>query len=207
MIVAPENIKNIIFDFGGVILNIDHDLTTKGFIDLGVADFEEKYSQLVQTDLFDNFETGRITPEEFRKKIRTYIPGTVSGRQIDKAWNAMLMDIPRERIIFLENIRKKYRTFLLSNTNAIHYDIYLKDLQKKYGYGSFSDLFEGVYFSFQVGMRKPDMKIFEFVLKENDLDPAETLYIDDSTQHVEGAKKAGLITCFLEKDRSVLEIF
>jgi len=204
--VLTDKIKNIIFDFGGVIINIDHDLTAKAFMELGVTDFEEKYSQLSQTDLFNDFETGRITPEEFRKRIREHIPGKVTDSWIDKAWAAMILDIPSERIALLKEVRKKYRIFLLSNTNAIHYDIFLADLQKRYRYNNFADLFEKAYFSFQTGMRKPDLEIFEMVIKDNDLDPSETLYIDDSPQHIEGAKKAGLVTHYLEEGTDVIDV-
>ena len=201
----PATTKNIIFDFGGVILNIDYKLTEKAFAGLGLMDFHKIYSQAVQSELFDAFETGKISPTEFRAGIRKYI-GTSSDAQIDKAWNAMLLDLPEERVLLLDKLRKTHRLFLLSNTNEIHYTAFTAYMKKKFGRDIFKEVFEKAYVSHQVKMRKPDAEIFELVVAENKLKKEETVFIDDSIQHIEGAKKVGLNAVFLEKGKTILDL-
>ena len=201
------NIKNIIFDFGGVLLNIDYNLTIAGFKKLGLNHFEKYYSQAEQNDLFDKHETGNINPQEFREELKKQIINNCTDEEIDYAWNAMLLDLPKERLELLNSIRTKYRIFLLSNTNKIHHAAFSSSLKIKFNKDIFSDLFEKAYFSHEVKMRKPNAEIFEFVLNENNLKPEETLFIDDSIQHIEGAKKLGLQTIFLKKGESILSYF
>ena len=202
-----DSIKNIIFDFGGVILNIDYKLTEQAFTKLGIEDFDSIYSQAVQKELFDVFEKGLMSPEDFRKGLRKYIEREVSDSEIDNAWNAMLLDLPEERIILLDKLRKNYRLFLLSNTNEIHYNSFLAYMKNKFRRDIFSEVFEKAYVSHQIHLRKPDAVIFEFVLRENSLRKEETLFIDDSIQHIEGAKRVGLKTLFLEKGKTILDLF
>jgi putative hydrolase of the HAD superfamily len=201
----PASVKNIIFDFGGVILNIDYKLTETAFARLGLTDFAGIYSQASQKDLFDRLETGRIMPAEFREKIRKYI-GAASDEQIDSAWNAMLLDLPEERIILLDKLKKKYRIFLLSNTNEIHFAAFSAYMKCKFKRDIFFEVFEKAYVSHEMKMRKPDAEIFEFVVRENNLLKEETLFIDDSIQHIEGAKKAGLNAIFLEPGKTILDL-
>jgi len=201
------SIKNIIFDFGGVILNIDYILTEQAFAKLGLKDFDRIYSQATQKELFDVFEKGLISPVDFRNGIRKFIHDDVSDSQIDEAWNSMLLDLPVERVRLLDKLKTKYRIFLLSNTNQIHCDTFSDTLQKKLSRDIFSDVFEKTYFSHKVKMRKPNAEIFEWVLKENNLRKNETLFVDDSIQHIEGAKKIGLNAIYLEKGKTILDLF
>ena|ERR1051326_6961410 len=201
------SIKNIIFDLGGVILNINYSLCEKEFSKFGVHDFKNIYSQKDQLDLFDDFEIGKISAREFRERLKKLIPQKISDRQFDDAWNAMLLDLPKERIKLLEQLKTKYRTFLLSNTNEIHIKCISEYLYLAYGFNNFNNLFEKVYFSYEVGMRKPNADIFKLVLEENKLKKDETLFIDDSIQHIETGNKIGIKTLFLEKGKTILEIF
>jgi epoxide hydrolase-like predicted phosphatase len=200
-------IKNIIFDLGGVLLNLDPEKTSKAFCDLGMQDFDRHYSQAKQSGAFDDFDCGRISPDEFRSVLKKQLPETVTDEQVDEAWNAMLLDLPVERLELLEKLGKKYRLFLLSNTNEIHVSSFSTYLEKTFGKKDFSDYFEQWYYSCRIGMRKPDAEIFEFVLRENKLNAEETIFIDDSSQHVEGAKKAGIRGILLEKGKTILELF
>ncbi|MBN2682680.1 MAG: HAD family phosphatase [Bacteroidales bacterium] len=190
--------KNIIFDFGGVIINVDFELTYKAFEALGIYDVREWFKQNSQTELFYNLETGKISPSEFRNSLCSMVGKQLSNEVFDKAWNALLLEIPKKRIELLEGLKKKYRIFLLSNTNKIHYDSYLSEFQKKYNYKSFDDLFEKAWFSHEIGMAKPFTETFIKVLNEKDLRPEETVFIDDTYIHIEGAQKAGLKTFFLD---------
>lgn len=200
------SIRNIIFDFGGVILNIDYRLTEQAFAQLGLKDFDTIYSQATQKELFDVFEKGLISPAEFRTEIRKFIR-EASDSQIDHAWNSMLLDLPKERVVLLDRLRKTHRLFLLSNTNEIHFTAFTSYMKDRFKRDIFSEVFEKAYVSHQVKMRKPDAEIFEFVIAQHGLKKEETLFIDDSIQHIEGAKKVGLNTVFLEKGKTILDLF
>jgi FMN phosphatase YigB (HAD superfamily) len=188
----PRAIKNIIFDFGGVICNIDFKLTEQRFIDLGLKGFDTQQGIRERDTIFGRFEEGKILPSEFRDSIRKFLIHQVSDREIDDAWNALLLDIPEARVSLLEALRKNYRIFLLSNSNEIHYIKYRQEFEDRYGYPHFDALFEKAFFSYRIMLKKPGQAIFDYVLKERGLDPSETLFIDDSIQHVEGARLAGM---------------
>ncbi len=204
---ASSGIKNIIFDLGGVILNIDYNLTSQAFKSLGLTDFDQAYSQAKQNHLFDKLETGELSEEAFYSQMKTYFSKAISENEIKTAWNAMLLDLPEERIRLLKKLSKKYRLFLLSNTNSIHYKAYSTYLKNTFGKMIFDDIFEKQYLSFEIGMRKPDKKIFEYILSENNLINSETLFIDDSIQHIHGANNTGIITHHLQLPETITELF
>ncbi len=199
------NIKNIIFDLGGVLLNINYKVTIEAFKNLGITNFEELFSQASQNQIFDGLDTGRLSPAEFRDRLRKVSGLDLSDEQINTAWNALILDFPAQRITLLEDTAQHYRTFLLSNTNAIHYPAYTAILKKEHGYESLAGLFERHYLSHEIGMRKPDVEIYQFVLQENDLKGDETLFIDDTLKHVEGARKAGLQAYWLDLEQEKVE--
>ena len=201
-----KKIKNIIFDFGGVILNIDYQASINAFKELGIKNFEILFSQANQSNIFDKLETGNIKPQEFREEIRILSGLKLADEAIDKAWNKMLLDIPKERIEFLIKLKSKYNIYLLSNTNAIHYDIYINEIYKA-GYKSFDDIFNKAYFSHKVGMRKPNKDIYEFLLNEEKLIPEETLFIDDSAQNLQPAIDLGINTYLMKKDDELGKLY
>ena len=201
-----KNIKNIIFDFGGVVLNIDYQLTINAFKKLGIENADILYSQSSQIQLFDALETGKINQNEFIKRIKETIKIDISDDSILDAWNKMILDIPKKRFLLLKNLRKKYKTYLLSNTNIIHYNLYINELHK-FGLNNFDELFTKTFFSFQIFMRKPDKEIFEYVLKDQNLKISETLFIDDSIQHIKSAENIGLHTHHLTNGRDITELF
>ncbi|MBK7309642.1 MAG: HAD family phosphatase [Sphingobacteriaceae bacterium] len=203
---AVKKIKNIIFDLGGVIINLDTAATIKGFVNLGINDFENIYSQLAQTNLFDQFDKGLITENYFFNSIKNQFDLKKPLHDLEKAWNAMLLDFPKQRLDALKKYKESHRTFLLSNTNETHIREFHRTLHQSYGMRNLNQFFEKVYFSCRVNMRKPDKEIFELVLKQNHLDPAETLFIDDTMQHVEGAKRAGLHASLVKKDEEFEEV-
>ena len=202
----PKKIETIIFDFGGVILDIDPQLTINEFAKLGFTDLEKANSEEF-TQLIRKFERGILTPEVFRKKMKTFLGIDISDHQFDDAWNALLYDIPSERVEIIEQVKENYQIFLLSNSNEIHYDLYVRDLQLRFGYREFADLFHDAYFSFDVHLSKPDIEIYEFIINQNDLDPKKTLFIDDRKDNIETAQKAGLQTYLLQKPEKVRDIF
>jgi FMN phosphatase YigB (HAD superfamily) len=199
-------IRNIIFDLGGVIINLDTPATIKAFEALGASNFSGVYNQLQQTPIFDLYDKGLVSDADFRRELKTLTGLQLSDTDFDTAWNAMLLDFPKHRLQLLAAIKSKYRTFLLSNTNHVHVAAFEAGLLKNHGMPNLSSLFEKTYYSCQIGLRKPDREIFDFVLKENKLDPAETLFIDDSPQHVEGAKQAGIHAILLGKGEEVGDV-
>ena len=203
-----QNIKNIIFDYGNVIFNIDFTNVQQAWKKLGITNADEFYGHRQQDAVFNLLERGEISPADFRDRIReiSHKP-ELTDQQIDDAWNAIFVGIPQGNHELLQQLKGKYRTFLLSNINAIHYDYVHTYLQKEFGMANNDDLFEKTYYSHLVGKRKPDTEIFEQVLRENNLDPAETLFIDDSPQHLETAKKLGLQTYLMTAPDNIQEYF
>lgn len=190
-------IKNIVLDFGGVLIDIDYHATINAFRELGIENFEALYSQAQQEDLFNNFETGKISSQYFVNQLLDKIGMGVSPNEVVKAWNAMLGDIHRENIEAVEKIKAKgYNVYLLSNTNDIHIKVAF-DRWKKLSIIEANDLFDHIFLSQEVGMRKPNDEIFNLVLNELSASPEEVLFVDDSIQHIETANRLGIHTHLL----------
>ena len=200
-----KNIDNIIFDLGNVILNIDYQNTIDAFEKIGVPNASIFYSKSSQLNIFNQLETGRISKQNFILEIQKFVP-KASASQIINAWNAILKDLPNERLEILKNIKDKFSIFLLSNTNTIHIEKIIDKLGKK-KYEEFYNLFDKVYYSHEVKLRKPNADIFKLVIKENCLSIKNTLFIDDSIQHIESAKKIGLKTYHLDGNETIESIF
>ena len=199
-------IKSIIFDLGGVILNLNYSKTEDEFRKIGVLNFKEFYSQKKQTLLFDDFEKGKIKPEEFIKSFKESENLKIKEIDFINAWNAMLLEIPIEKLQFIDGLKKDYKIYLLSNTNEIHIKKFENDLKKNNMLEQFYKCFDKIYYSSRTGKRKPEENCFNQVLEENRLIAENTLFIDDSVQHIEGAKKAGIKTFHLEKNKSILDL-
>lgn len=200
-----QDIKNIIFDLGGVILNLDNRRTEEAFTSLGVKDFRSYFGHGHASDFFREYEVGRISDRQFIDSIRELTGISVSDEAIVDSWNALLLDFPPERIQLLKELRRSYRLFLFSNTNALHMASFQKTFADTFGGGSLEDYFEKTYYSHLLGMRKPDKESFEYILRENKLDPAETMFVDDAIVNVEGAEQVGLKGLFLRPGVSLLD--
>ena len=201
-----QNIETIIFDFGGVVLDIDPQITIKELQKLGFKEVAKTQSKEFIEDIIRKFERGIYTPEVFRNRLRAFLDLDITDQQLDDAWNALLYDIPAERIEILEQVKKNYKMLLLSNSNEIHYDLYVRDLQLRFGYREFDELFHKAYFSFDLHLSKPDPEVFEFVIYQHDLDPSKTLFIDDNEMNIEAASKLGLRTYLLIKPELIRDI-
>jgi glucose-1-phosphatase len=199
-------IKNIIFDFGGVILPVDPMAFAAGLMELGCTDVLGLHERFMAQQVYSRFEKGEMSPGEFRMMLRTGLSNHASDEQLDKAWNLILGEIPSHRVRFLESLKPRYRTFLLSNTNKIHYDRYQEQFRETYGHQSLDNLFEKTYYSFLLKLYKPDPAIFEFVLRDSRLNAEETLFVDDYASNIEAAKKLGLQTIHLEDGMELAEI-
>ena len=196
-----QPISAIIFDLGGVILNLDYNLTIKAFQNLGNENFDTLYTQSHQDKIFDLFDTGQISAPEFRNYLRKFLDEHISDQQIDGAWNAMLLDLPPRRIDFIQQLRKKVPVYLFSNTNEIHHAAFRQTIKTQFGDENLLDnLFDQAYYSHQVGKRKPNADAFLKVIDDHKLTIHSTLFIDDSIQHIEGARQLGLQTIHLVSD-------
>jgi len=201
-----KGIKNIIFDLGGVIINLDQQRTLNEFNKLSNVPFETIYNASDQKELFDEFDKGNITTEIFFEKLKFEIRYNGSQEELLNAWNAMLLDIPEHRLDLLVRAKQNYTTFLLSNTCEPHIAFFERELYNEYGVKNFEDYFDKVYYSCRIGLRKPDPKIFRNVLTQNNLNPKETVFIDDSIQHVKGAGECGLNAYLLPKGMEIEDL-
>ncbi len=199
-----SSVCHIIFDLGGVLLNLDYDATERAFAALGITDFKQRFSQLSQDSFFDDFETGKISEKDFLAGMRQAADlESITDAQIVDAWNAMLLDFPLRRLQLLQQLRNQFDLFLLSNTNAVHEAAFNKLLMQTCGFNTIAHFFDKVYFSHRVGLRKPGAEIFQRILEENSLEAEQTLFIDDSPQHIETAKRLGIQTIWLEKGMTI----
>jgi putative hydrolase of the HAD superfamily len=203
-------VKNIIFDLGGVLINLNYQLTRKAFENLGVANFNDLYTQHHANPLFEQLEVGAIEPEAFYEALREATGLTLSNDQLETAWNAMLLDFPIERLLWLDQIKNKYNIYLFSNTNAIHYkaftSIYAQTAPIIGLNTDFNHFFKTAYYSHTLGQRKPELAAFEAVIQDAKLDPAQTLFIDDTISNIEGAQKVGLRTLYLSGGITVQDL-
>jgi HAD superfamily hydrolase (TIGR01509 family) len=186
-----STIKNIIFDLGGVILNLDIPATSRALVSL--ADHSPNNLEGLKSDSsYLQLEVGEINREQFCDAVRKYYTNSPSNEAIIAAWNAMILDIPRERLDFLQSLKSRYRTFLFSNTNEIHLDHYNSYLKKNYGVDDFQPYFEKVYYSHAIMLRKPFKESFEHILNDSQIKAEETLFVDDTLENIEAAAKLGI---------------
>ncbi len=192
-----QKFENVIFDLGGVILDIDYNLTRIAFEKLGVFRFDEMYSQANADQLFQKLESGEISEDQFHNELNHCAGLNLSPEEIRKAWNAMLLSFREKSLEFLEQIRSKYKIYLLSNTNYIHINSFRETFQQKKRTKSFEEYFDKVFYSCEIGLRKPNANCYDWVIKDLKIDAAKTLFIDDSLPNIEAAKKEGWQTIHL----------
>lgn len=201
-----NKIKNILFDLGGVLYDIDYNLTKKAFENLGIDNFDNHFSQKTQNNLFDRLETGKISNQDFIKSMQELLP-SCSRNDIITAWNSILIAMPEENIHLLENLSNQYCLYLLSNTNSIHIEYIDKELNSRFGLKSLKPLFNKVYLSHEIGRRKPDQSTFNWLLDDANIKANETLFIDDSIQHIDSAKSIGFQTRHWKTNKPISELF
>ena len=200
-------IKDVIFDLDGVVLDIDENIVYKELEKMGISTSELAHSKEFM-DIMSKFDTGIYTAPTFRKKTKAILgQEKMTDQKFDSIWNSMLLDIPRERIAALEQIRKHYKIFLMSNSNEIHYDLYVRDLQLRFGYNEFDELFNKSYFSFAEHLEKPNPRFFELILDHEHLLPEETLFIDDTAENIKVAKSLGINTYHISREELVRNLF
>lgn len=201
---------NIIFDLGGVILNLNYDQTVTEFQKyIPNFDVETFLGKVKQLSFYSDYEVGKISTEQFKKSFEEHYQVRFQDSEFRDCWNAMLFDFPVERLNLLKRLKSEKKTFLLSNINGMH-EIAVDEKYSTLKYEvEFRSLFDKVYYSHHVGLRKPDTKVFELVIDENNLSRERTLFIDDSVQHIVGARKVGIDAFHLQKSQKLedLELF
>ena len=201
-----KKVKALLFDLGGVIVDLDYKKTANAFENIGLQNAEKAYSQFNQTDLFNLFETGHISSEEFLAELQNEIINQVSLSEITKAWNSMIIGFQHSKLEKIKKLSEQVPCYLLSNTNEIHLS-YIEQLLQEMGFKHFLNIFESCYFSHQIGKRKPHKETFEWVLNQMNYDAQDVLFIEDSPQHIKGAKSAKLNTFYFKKDSSLSDIY
>lgn len=206
MITKEMIIKNIIFDFGGVIIDIDANSIVNQMNKMGF-EYHDKIKSPAFKKILDRFEKGIITASTFRKQVCNYLEIKITDHLFDEIWNSMLFDIPERRINLVKQLKQNYHVYLLSNTNAIHYDMFVRDLQLRFGYREFDNLFDKSFFSFVLHIMKPDPDIFIYICDHYHIIPEESLFIDDTEANLVAARKLGFHTYKINQGERVVELF
>lgn len=201
-----SGIRNIIFDFGGVIIRIDHNSLEYSFRSLGIGHFRTLFAKTSQSQVFREFETGIVSPVQFRSILLQLLNLSLHESEFDKIWNSLIVGYDPAIIDLLKKVKQNYRTFILSNTNIIHYK-YFTDLYKSEFNSTIDDLVVSASWSFITGMRKPDREIYEHLLESHALNPHETLFIDDTPANIETAGHIGLKTHLIKQDNELQYLF
>ncbi|MBT1698352.1 HAD family phosphatase [Fulvivirgaceae bacterium PWU4] len=201
-------VKNLIFDLGGVILDLSVDHTLQAFSDLSGIPRQKVQEIFISSPGFNTYEKGGMDDDAFRQYLKQIYAVNVTDGEIDSCWNAMLRGLPAVKLSLLLSLKKKYNVYLLSNTNDIHLSyinqVMLPEVSKE---SSLDVYFHKAYYSHRMLMRKPDAEIFERVLDENNLDPAETLFLDDNASNVTGAQSVGIKTVHVTTPDLILDYF
>lgn len=201
-----KGIKNIIFDLGGVLLNIDPKKTIEAFGKMGMEQLVKDSGLSYDHDIFFQMEQGKLSPDEFRKGVQEMLPEPVSFNEIDAAWTAMLLDFPEIRVQLVKNLSEDFKIYLFSNTNAIHVEKYHANFRKQHGF-EVSTLFEKDFYSNEIGFRKPSLESFLEIIRLSGIQPEESIFIDDSHLNVDAAIACGLKGYWLEQGQKVEQIF
>ncbi len=200
-------IKNLLLDMGGVILDVSYQRVIETFKSYGIENFDKVYTQAKQVEIIDLFEEGKCSVEEFREGVRKLLDKPLSDEQIDNAWFSMILEIPRDVIQLLGILKLKYRLFLFSNTNVLHIEYLKKEFERQLGFDLFNCVFDKAFFSNEIHHRKPHPESFQYVLEQAGIEAEETLFIDDSPQHLEGASKVGLNTYWLTNGETLIDLY
>jgi len=201
----PPNIKNILFDLGGVILDINVQATLKKFYELGFPAQLMQYPHSMNTDLFFKYETGKMKVEQFRDEIRKVSGSGVGDEVFDEAWNSMLVRIPRERTDLLKTLANRYSLYMLSNTSDLHAPVFEKMFEESAGM-KMHDLFTKIYYSYEIGYLKPDLDAWEYVINNAGIKPEETLFLDDNIQNIKASQELGFQAIHIHERTNLMDL-
>ena len=199
------NFKNILFDLGGVILDINIQATLKLFYELGFPPELLQYPESMQTDVFFRYQTGRLDTGQFRDEIRKVTGVDMSDKVFDQAWNAMLVGIPKERTDLLKVLSKRYKLYMLSNTSELHVKVFEKMYVDAAG-ESMHDVFDKIYYSHEIGLHKPDREAWEYVIKDAGILPEETLFLDDTIYNIKASQELGFQAIHIHERMTLMNL-
>ncbi len=185
-----QNFKNILFDLGGVILDINVQATLKQFYELGFPAELMQFPNSMTTDLYFRYETGKLDTEQFRNEIRKAAGIEMTDQAFDEAWNAMLVRFPEERIAMLKKLSKRYNLYMLSNTSSLHVKVFEKMYLEVAG-EPMQEVFKKIYYSHEIGWHKPDLEAWEYVLNDAHIKADETLFLDDNIHNIKASQELG----------------
>lgn len=199
-------IKNIIFDLGGVLLNIDFNKSIEAFSKLGIENFEEMFSQIHADSLFKKLETGSVGEQDFYDAIKKRTRDHITATEIADAWNALILDFRTDSLHFLDQLSGKYKLYLLSNTNSIHHSYFQQILKRQTGRPSLDSYFTKAWYSQNLGLRKPGEAIYKFILEDGGLEAKESLFIDDTLPNIETAVNLGFKAHHLKRGERIEQL-
>ena len=204
---SHKQIESIIFDLGKVILNIDWRITFEEFKKLDGEGVETIYEALFYDEtLLSRIQRGEYTHDELIQLLQNQLKSAITKEEIEKAWNAMLQGFPKERIELIARLSKQYRTFLLSNTNIIHWKHYRRELSDLLHYLQIDKLFEKEYYSHELGMRKPEPRIYEKIIEDSYVTPEKTLFLDDNQDNLNAAAAYGIKTQLVTEEQDIVTL-
>lgn len=198
--------KNLVFDIGNVIVDIDYNLPITGFGKLSVANVSDILTYAQEYQLFHRYERGQITERQFQDELRPFLRPEVTDEDILAAWNSILINYPAEKFELLNNLKERYRVYALSNINETHVRAIDAAVQKQLGVPSFSGFFHTAYYSNEMGHRKPEKEIYEFIAAKENLNPAETFFVDDLKENIEAARSLGWQAYHLPKPADLIPL-
>ncbi len=201
----PASIRNILFDLGGVILDINIQATLKMFYELGFPAELLQYPFSMNTDLFFKYETGKLNEDEFRNEIRKVTGVELTDETFDEAWTAMLLRIPKERTELLNVLATRYNLYMLSNTSSLHVPVFEKMYLESAGV-SMHDVFTKIYYSHEIGYLKPDAEAWEYVINDAGIEAGETLFLDDSIQNIKASLELGFKAIHIHEKINLLNL-
>jgi len=201
----PLPIKNILFDLGGVILDIDVQATLKHFYELGFPSDLLQYPANMSTDIFFKYETGKIDTKTFRNQIRNKTGIEMSDAAFDKAWNAMIVRIPNERTDLLKMLAKRYNLYMLSNTSALHVPVF-EGMYLEVAGITMHKAFKKIYYSFEIGCHKPDLEAWEYVIRDAGIIPNETLFLDDNIHNIKASQELGFRAIHIHERTNLMNL-
>ncbi len=204
----PDHIHVVIFDFGEVLIELDYPKIIRGFSNVANKNHHEIEEMVVSAPLLQDFEVGKISPEEFRKGINNLLGTSLTTSELHNIWNSILKRMPAHRLQWLEEIGNRYDTYILSNTNEIHEKAFDKIILEASGKPSLDNFVRKVYFSHEIGLRKPSKECYEYVAQDIGVPVAEILFLDDRQDNIEGARSVGWQTIQItDSDKQLKEIF
>lgn len=201
-----KGVKNLLFDFGGVIISLSKSNAIKRFKEIGFLDIDKYLGEYRQEGIFLEYETGKINREDFLKEFRRLGNNNASMEEIDSAWLAFLLEIPQYKYKLLRELRKKYNVLLLSNTNP-SVSAWARSESFSPEGKPIDDFFDKCYLSYEIGCAKPEKEIFDFIIKDSNIKPEETLFFDDGPSNIEAANKLGFQTYLTNQDEDLAKVF